>query len=665
MSNPDPGIRDFYVDPSPSSGASSLIWQNPTRIAANDGSAATVTLPIGTATSHYLKATNFGFSVPTNAAITGIQVLINGKRSASQPSVGRVYLYKGSIQMNSVKFFGAGVTTSNFSSSVFQTLTFGDSADLWSNTILTPADVNASTFGVALKMTAGNLTTGAASSAPCDINVDYITVTVYYKGGITIGADVAGAVTLTLGRIYTYAFRNPITGHVSDIAPFSNSTGPKTARNIPLSGIGVSTDPQATRKVILATSDGGDLSTLYLLAEIDNSTTTLTDNIAEIDLLTRAIYLETSDDGFEVGITDNTPPLGASTLPTKHRGRLYMCSGQQLVFSKALSDVVTSTGTVTSIYEEAWPVNNYFDISAGAEAPRALLSDGQVLYIGTERAIHRLFGSGPDDFDEPDILFNDVGVLNQEVWVKCFLEGSPIGTCWLTPDNRVFASDFNSYKDIGYAVQTTLSSINTTVAATVACGTFVAQPGLDLYILAIPTGSNVYCDTLLVFDLRRKSWVTWTLTDQVTSMLAIVSSAGIPKVLFGASGTQKLYSFDTANFKDRLDDGEVSFLATARTVWLDLGDMRSRKHLNEVEVVGADPFLQVKVEGATVSSEFTTPALVKDTSFLSLSPFGDRKLYLASSTTKDRYYRLTLSSAGDSQRFIDGYSIETIPIHRL
>jgi hypothetical protein len=66
------------------------------------------------------------------------------------------------------------------------------------------------------------------------------------------------------------------------------------------------------------------------------------------------------------------------------------------------------------------------------------------------------------------------------------------------------ASDFNSYKDIGYEVQATLNTINSTVAETVACGTFVAQPGLDLYILAIPTGSNVYCDTILVFDLRRK-----------------------------------------------------------------------------------------------------------------------------------------------------------------
>jgi hypothetical protein len=666
--NPDPGIRDFYTDPPPAGSGggsgSAITWSNPSRVTINDGSASTVTLPIGTSTSHYLKATNFGFSIPTNATILGVQVAINGKRSASQPSVGRVYLYKGSIQMNSVKFFGSQVATSNFSTGVFTTLTFGDSTDLWSDTVLTPADVNASTFGVALKMTAGRLD-GTASVSSCDVSVDYITMTVYYAGGITIGADVAGSVTLTLGRIYTYAFRNPITGHVSDIAPFSNSTGAKTARNIPLSGIGVSTDPQVTRKVILATSDGGDLSTLYLLAEIDNATTTLTDDVAEIDLLSRDIFLETSDDGIEVGITDNTPPPGTTTLPTKHRGRLYMCSGQQLIFSKSLADVITSTGTVTSVYEEAWPANNYFDVSAGAEAPRALLSDGQILYIGTERAIHRLFGSGPEDFDEPDILFNDVGVLNQEVWIKCFLEGSPIGTCWLTPDNRVMASDFNSYKDIGYEVQATLNTINSTVAETVACGTFVAQPGLDLYILAIPTGSNVYCDTILVFDLRRKSWVTWTLTDQVTSLLAIVSSAGIPKVLIGASGTQKLYNFDTTTFKDRLDDSEVSFLATARTVWLDLGDMKGRKHINEVEVVSSDPFLQVKVEGATTSAEFTTPTVVKDTSFLSTSPFGDKKLYLASSITRDRYYRFTFSSAGDSQRFMDGFSSEIIPIHRL
>lgn len=660
--NPDPGIRDFYLDPPPSGGA--LTWANPTRITANDGNAATVTLPIGTASSHYLKATNFGFAIPTGATILGVQVLINGKRSVSQPSVGRVYLYKGSVQAASVKFFGSHVATSNFGVGAFSTLTFGDSTDMWEATVLTPADVNASTFGVALKMTAGQLD-GTPSTADCLVSVDYITMTVYYSGGIAIGATVAGSVTLSLGRIYTYAFRNPITGHVGDIAPLSASTGPQSARNIPLSGISASTDPQVTRKVILATSDGGDPSVLYLLAEIDNATSTLTDNIPEVDLLAREIFLETTDDGLEIGITNNTPPPGECTLPTKHRGRIYMCQGQKLLFSKSLADVTTSTGTITSVYEECWPADNYFDISAGAEAPRAILSDGQVLYIGTERAIHRLFGSGPDDFDEPDILFNDVGVLNQEVWVKCFLEGSPIGTCWLTPDNRVFASDFNSYKDIGYNVQTTLNSINTTIASSVARATYVAQPGLDLYILAIPTGSNTVCDTILVFDLRRKTWVTWTLTDNVSSLLAIVSSTGVPKVIFGISSNQKLYSFDTTDFRDRIDDGPVSFTATARTVWLDLGDIRGRAHLNEVEVLTGDPFLQLKVNGATTAAEFISPTVVKAASYLNTSPFGDKKLYLASSTTRDRYYQLEFTSGGDNQSFITGYSIEVIPIHRL
>lgn len=661
--NPDPGIRDFYVDPTPSGGGG-LSWANPSRVTVNDGSAATVTLPIGTATTHYLKATNFGFAIPTGATILGVQVLINGKRSTAQPSVGRVYLYKGSIQAASLKFFGSQVATSNFSSSAFSTLTFGDATDMWTGTVLTPADVNSSTFGVAMKMTAGQLS-GGPSTADCTISVDYITMTIYYSGGIAIGATVAGAVTLSLGRIYTYAYRNPITGHVSDIAPLSASTGPQSARNIPLSGISASSDTQVTRKVVLATSDGGDPSILYLLAEIDNATTTLTDNIPEIDLLAREIFLETTDDGIEVGITDNTPPPGECTLPIKHRGRLYMCQGQKLIFSKSLADVTTSTGTVTSVHEESWPADNYFDVSAGAEAPRALLSDGQVLYIGTERAIHRLFGSGPDDFDEPEILFNDVGVLNQEVWQEVYLEGSPIGTCWLTPDKRVFASDFNSYKDIGYNIQTTLNSINHTVAATVARATYVAQPGLDLYILAVPTGSSTSCDTLLVFDLRRKAWVSWTLTDDVTSLLAIVSSSGVPKVLFGVDGNQKLYSFDTTDFRDRLEDGPVSFTATARTVWLDLGDIRGRAHLNEVEVVTADPFLQLKVNGASTAAEFITPTVVKNTSFLSTSPFGDKKLYLAGSTTRDRYYQLEFSSAGDSQSFLTGYSLEVIPIHRL
>lgn len=665
MANPDPSARyDVFVDPPPSGGGSSVAWSNPTRVTADDGSSSTATLPAGTATTHYLKATNFGLALPTTAVINGLTVEVKGQLSAAQNCVGRIYLYKNSVLTASAKLFGTGQSTANFSVGSPSTITFGNSTDLWSGTVLTAADLNASTFGVALKFTAGT-EAGVASTASNTFSIDYMKLKVDYNGGITIGADVGGSVTLVIGRKYTYGFRNSLTGHISDIAPFSASTGAKSARNIPLSGISASTDTQVDRKVVLATSDGGDPSTLYLLADLDNGTTTLTDDVAEADLLVRAIYLETDLEGNEHGITDNTPPP-IITLPTKHRGRLYGINGQNVYFSKNLDDVTTSTGTITSKYEEAWPAFYFFDISAGAETPRALLSDGEILYIGSERAIHRHFGSSPADFLDPEILFNDVGVLNQEVWQTVFVEGAPIGTMWLTPDNRVIGSDFNSYRDIGTHIQPTLNSINQTVAQTIARASFHSTGGYDLYLLPIPTGSNTSCDTVCVYDLRARKWVTWTLTDQVSSMIHIVNSTGVGNVVFGANGNQKLYNFSTSVFQDRANEQTpVNFTVTARTMWLNMGDPKLRKLLNELEAMTSDPFLQVKVEGASTPAEFSSPTVVMDSSYLSNSPFGDKKLYLANTITRDKFYRFTFTATSANSGFLSGYSAEVVPFHRL
>lgn len=630
----------------------SVAWTSVNNIKVDDNTEASLTL-LGGQTSNYLKGTNFGFSIPTTSSLLGITLTVETLVTFVPNKGVRLFAY---LVKDGVVLTATEKEVTGFAAGGRKTLTVGAADTLWS-AVLTPADTNAATFGVALKATSVNGGT---------IGIDYVKLAITYSGGITVGAAIGGgSITLVIGRKYCFAFRNSITGHISDISPLSNSTGAQTAKNIPLSGIIASTDTQVDRKLVLATSDGGDPSTLYLLSDIDNTVTTLTDDVPETDLLLRAIYLQTDAEGNEHGITDNTPPP-IITLPTKHRGRLYGINGQNVYFSKSLDDVTTSTGTITSRYEEAWPAFNFFDVSSGAETPRALLSDGEILYIGTERAIHRHFGSGPADFLDPEILFNEVGVLNQEVWQTVFVEGAPIGTMWLTPDNRVIGSDFNSYKDIGIQIQKTiLDTINQTVATTVARAAFYSRGGYDLYILAVPTGTNTSNDTLCVYNLRSRKWVIWKLTDSVSSMLHVVSSTGVGNLLFGANGNQKIYNIDSTVFQDRTSDTPVTFTARARTVWLNKGDPKLRKLLNEFEAISADPNLQVTIEGASTADEFNTPSTIKSLQYLTNSPFGDKKLYLAGSTTKDRFYRYTFTSIGTNSAFLNGYSIEVVPLHRL
>lgn len=478
---------------------------------------------------------------------------------------------------------------------------------------------------------------------------------------ISVGAPVSGSVTLEDGRKYFLIFRNSETGHNSGLSPVSAETGPVTAKDIPLSNIEVSTDKQVDRKLVLATADGGDETTLFFLADIPNTQTTLTDNIPEATLLAANVYLETDDFGIEHGVADNDPPANM-TLPTKHKGRIYGVVGQFLRFSKSLDDLTTSTGIITGRYEEAWPATYELDISEGAETVKALLSDGEVLWIGTERHVRRLLGDGPNNFVLPEIAFNEVGVLNQETWKAVLLEGQPIGVMWLTPDFKVMGSDFNTYQDVGTPIQDILDSINS-ASATKASAAYVADGAYNLYVLAIPTGANTEPDTLCVYDLKLRRWYVWKLADKVTAQLWNIPASGVPQAIFGAD-TSKLYKFNPASTQDRVGDTPVSFTALARTVWLDLGDPLTRKNLNEVEVIG-DNALTVDVDGATKYSEFATPASIVTSQALTLGPLDDYKVFLAGLVTKDRFYRFKFSSTAANNPLLAGFSVEVIPVHQL
>src|SRR5581483_4015533 len=364
----------------------------------------------------------------------------------------------------------------------------------------------------------------------------------------------------------------------------------------------------------------------------------------------------------EFGIGQNLQPP-AGNLIIKHRGRLYIAKGQLLYFSKNLAEVTTDTGTVTSRWEECWPGSNFLDISESAETTQALLSDGSVLYIGTERHIRRLLGDGPDNFQEPEILFNETGVLSQDVWKIAFLEGAPIGTVWLTPDFCILLSDFNSYQDIGGDVQDILNTINQSVAKTVCSAMFASNNAFDLYFLAIPTGVNTACDTVLVYNLRTKKWVVWNNfkggVDVVNGMLYTITSAGLPLFLFSTNTTINQWS--ATNTTDR----GINITSTVRTSWLDLGDSSSRKLLQEVETLSGDTAITLDVEGASLDSDFAAPPPVTIGASHIFSPFGPLKVPLATSVSKDRLYRLTWRSTGTTQDVLSGFRINALPVHRI
>jgi hypothetical protein len=489
-----------------------------------------------------------------------------------------------------------------------------------------------------------------------------------YEIGIT-GVTFGNApVTLLSGRRYYSVFKNPVTENYSDLSPISASTGVVSGAVLPLSDIPVSTDPQVTKVDILATADGGDPAILYFLLEVNNGTTTAQDGTPEESLLTADVFFFTDDSGNEFGVADNTPPPDGD-FPTKHRGRIWMIIGEELAFSKNIVELETPTGNILGRYEEDWPATNRLDISQDAEVGKGLFSDGQTLYVGTNRHIRRVLGDSPSNFVKPEVVFNEVGVLNQDVWQVVFLEGTPVGTIWMTPDYRVILSDFNTYNDIGTAVQTTLNSINKE-ADDNAWSMFVADGPYALYLLAIPTGTNTDPDTLLVYDMHLKQWFIWEPIDGVIAGLFYINLGGTPRWLFvDATGTVRI--FDKTNVLDRSGDTDAAGIASVlQSSWLDLGDSMMRKTLNEVETTTDIVDTLVSVDAATTSNEFLAPFTVIDNEHLRRGTFGELKTFLVSRATKDRYYRIRWTSLSDETSTPDdvilgAFSIEAMPVHRV
>jgi hypothetical protein len=162
-------------------------WSNPDYAKSNDGSYAYTTCPSSIRYSHYLKATNFGFSIPSGATIDGIKVEIDRKRDSSSSVLD--YVIKLVIG-GSVTGSNYAVTWTNWPTSDAYA-SYGGSSDKWG---LTPtvSQINSSDFGVVLQveMEPPPMTTAYAY-------VDHIRITVYYTEGST--AHELTAKTITSG----------------------------------------------------------------------------------------------------------------------------------------------------------------------------------------------------------------------------------------------------------------------------------------------------------------------------------------------------------------------------------------------------------------------------------------------------------------------------------
>lgn len=149
------------------SGVGTIAWSNPSNAASSNNSYATAALAISEV-SHYLKATNFGFSIPGGSTINGITVEIEQSQTGALIKDHRVRIVKGgSIGSTDKAAAGNWTVMDGY-------ITYGGAADLWGET-WTDSDINATTFGVAIAA----INNGAMATA----QVDHIRITITYTAG--------------------------------------------------------------------------------------------------------------------------------------------------------------------------------------------------------------------------------------------------------------------------------------------------------------------------------------------------------------------------------------------------------------------------------------------------------------------------------------------------
>lgn len=580
--------------------------------------------------------------------------------------------------------------------------------------------------------------------------------------GSVLGADLAGPMSFVVGRQYGVALQNSLTGHTSDVVmasdPYGNAItnlpyGPISGANykalteiydspvsinssypvyvtststsgqeqtagftqlsvtVTVPGPSYELDPQVDTVILLATSDGGDVGTLYEVASIPLTDFTLTggyyrysykdslpdsyNNATNIygvtdTLLASNLWAETDNTGATYGISLNTPPTAAGFLyPTLHQGRMFATDGKTVFFSKSLDEVTTSTGLITCKWEECWPGDYQLPVALDNETILGLKSDGTNLHIGTDKSIFTLYGSDPSNFDIPSMAFAQTGILSNDCWTVIYAEGQPSGFVWITQDLKVIHSDFSTYREIGTPIYVNLNAL---VPSQVAFAKIVSltQGPYNFVVFNFQVESNIHFTSSLglwIWETRLGKWYFWEWPEgesgNTSGLIGTIFVYQVPAYSTSALpvGSKYLFYWRTPiagtplesryfNPNATQDFGTTNIPWSVKTSWQDLGDDTAIKVINEVELTGDDAPFTVSLYGATSQSQFDSGGtLLKSGASITgpISALGTNKFYAAGAPTGAKYYSLEIApvNPGTSPSVLSSFSMEYYPMARI
>lgn len=558
--------------------------------------------------------------------------------------------------------------------------------------------------------------------------------------GTISGADVAGPMSFVSGRQWAVALQSSLTGHTSDVfvtqlpyGPTTNTnfntltsayeslTNPTLATlptylasqnqvagftqvNITISVPSTGLDPQVDTVLLLAASDGGSLGTLYQVATFPLSQFTLAHGLytlqyydstpdsfnsannlysVPLTLLAANTWAYTDSSGDTYGILLNTPPTAAGFLyPVLHQGRMFATDGKTVFFSKSLDEVTTTTGLITSKWEECWPADNQLPVALNNEVILGLKSDGTNLHIGTDKSIFTLYGSDPSNFSVPSTAFAQTGILSNDCWSVIYTEGQPSGFVWITQDLKVIHSDFSTYREIGTPIYKYLSSLHL-ASVNSAKVLSLTQGPYNFVILQFSRGLSQ--SDFWIMDTRLQKWFHWTVPTYITTL----DSAFVYQIPIGtnssyAVGSKYLmfwqnktgpaalvpWSFQPNNTQDLLNGTNTPITWSVQTSWQDSGDSTAIKVINEIEMTTDEAPLTVTLYGATSQAQFDSGGTVLKTGPSVSGPLaslGTNKFYCAGTPTGAKYHSVSFTpvTAGTNATALTSFSWEYYPMARI
>lgn len=563
--------------------------------------------------------------------------------------------------------------------------------------------------------------------------------------GQVINADFGGQMQFIAGRQYAVALQNSLTGHTSDVYTTNLPIFPKTGLiideltasytaaevavgttipvyigsssatagytqleiviSVPTAGL----DPQVDTVVLLATSDGGSVGTLYevkvfplsaftpvtgayQMYYVDNLPDSFNDqNLTGDTLLEADLWAYTDSAGDQFGILLNTPPTPAGFLyPTQHQGRMFATDGKTVFFSKSLDEVTTPTGLVTSKWEECWPGDYQLPIALNNEQIIGLKSDGVNLHVGTTQSMFTIYGSDPDSFSVPSVAFSETGILSDDCWAVVYAEGQPSGFVWITQDFKVIHSDFSTYREIGTPILPILQQLDIGRLANAKVESLTQGPYNFVFLQFHRTVMSGFAPApeFWIWETRLQKWYRWRVpaSDIVAGTVpssfiyqfpsyTTASSAPGSKYLFYwlTVPTSGIFDINFQRFNPTfIQDGSspVDIPWNIRTSWQDFGDPTAIKVLNEIEVVGDDAPYIVTLWKANSQSQFDSGGiqiLSNPTITGPISSLDSNKMYCAGAATAAKYYSIQIQpqTTGTQSSVITSFSTEAYPMTRI